>query len=229
MLNARYATILGVALGSGFRIDSIVLLGDPLRSLARLQKEHAPQKTLGTMNLDIRPLSSRKEVDEIIKLKRNYFTAHPEFCWFGAHDIHLNRQRDDLLESVRMKRREQPYQNHAWVLFREREFMGGFFYKEEKSHPQWGHSAGLDIILHPRIQRKGVVKTAYLHMLASMIDRKVNVYRGGTSQPAVMWLGHLMNRPLFSWVLRRRARFLPSHFGPYLPPSLRAVEGQKEY
>ena len=57
-----------------------------------------------------------------------------------------------------------------------------------------------------------------------MIEHNVSVYKGGTSQPAVMNLGYLMKRPLFSWVLRKETAFHSTHFNPYLPTSLRSME-----
>ena len=225
MLSARYHSILGVALGAGFGIDSVVLLGDPQRSLERLTKHHNPPQRLGHLNLDIRPVSNRREVDHIIKLKREYFTAHPEFCWFGAQEEHLKQHRAELERSVLKARRrrhneeELPTDDNTqlWVIYRERTFLGNFSYTANTRSVQWGHSAGLDIMLHPLIQRQSVVKTVYRLMLESMIERDVKVYKGGTAQPAVMGLGKLMERPLFSWVLRKNTAFPPAHFSAYLP------------
>jgi hypothetical protein len=224
MLSSRYSSILGVALGAGFQIDSVVLLGRPQESLDRLTHRYAPPDHLGMMNLIVQPLTNRKEVEKIIQLKRTYFTQHPEFCWFGAHDRHLGRHKDELIKAIRQRRQGLTGPIHAWVLHREGEFMGSFSYSEERDNALWGHVAGLDIILHPRIQRKGVVKTAYKIMLESMITQGVTLYKGGTSQPAVMGLGKIMNRPLFSWVLRKNAAFTPSQFKFYLPAKLTELE-----
>lgn len=224
MLSARYASILGVTFGTGFKIDSVVLLGKPRTSLELLKQAHAPPVHLGYMNLVIRPLNNLKEIEQIIHLKKIYFTQHPEHCWFGAHDVHLKRYKEELLTATRRRRRGQESPIQAWVIYREYELLGSFSYSEHLKHPLWGHSAGLDIILHPRIQKKGVVKTVYRIMLESMILRDIKVYKGGTSQPAVMALGARMNRPLFSWVLRKEAAFSPSHFNPYLPVKFRELE-----
>ena len=226
MLSARYYSILGVALGAGFGIDSGGLLGDPQRSLDLLMEHYQPPSRLGHLNLDIRPVSNRREVDHIIKLKREYFTAHPEFCWFGAQEEHLEQHRTELERSVlaaRRRRQEEEEEilhedsTELWAIYRERTFMGNFSYTASSESIQWGHSAGLDIMLHPIIQRQGVVKTVYRLMLESMIERNVKVYKGGTAQPAVLGLGKLMDRPLFSWVLRKNTAFDPAHFALYLP------------
>lgn len=225
MLSARYASILGVALGTGFGIDSVILLGDPSESLQQLMRRYEPPSMLAHINLDIRPIASRREVDHIIRLKRDYFTAHPEYCWFGAHDDHLEHHRAELEEAVLSRRAVQrgeipPSNTQLWVIYRERTFLGNFSYTAQSESPLWGHSAGLEIMLHPRIQRRGVVKSVYRIMLESMIERGVSVYKGGTAQPAVMGLGVLMKRPLFSWVLRRHTAFTPDHFSLYLPDDL---------
>lgn len=228
MLSARYHSILGVALGAGFGIDSVILLGDPKRSLDRLMERYNPPARLGALNLDVRPLSQRREVDYIIKLKREYFTAHPEFCWFGAREEHLEQQREELLRQVLVTRNrrstEAPSGDHVeqWVIYREGTFLGNFSYTASQESVQWGRSAGLDIMLHPLIQHRSVVKTVYRLMLESMIEQSVRVYKGGTAQPAVMGLGRLMERPLFSWVLRKHTAFSPEHFKLYLPEGVSA-------
>ncbi len=224
MLSARYAPLLGVALGAGLKLDSVVLLGDPKRSLERLMSSYAPPPHLGAMNLELRPLSKQTEVDLTVALKQRYFTAHPEHCWFGANERVLKRAQEELSEALRATRRGERPPARAWVLYREGSFMGCFSYADTPSHPLWGSLAGVDITLHPLIQRRGVVKTAYRVMLTAMIEAGVQVYKGGTSQPAVMALGRVMGRPLFSWVLRRRAALPARNFSPYLPPHIRALE-----
>lgn len=227
MLSARYASILGVALSVGFGIDSVILLGDPQRSLDLLVERYQPPKQLGFLNLDIRPIQSRREVDQIIRLKRDYFTAHPEYCWFGAHEEHLKQHRHELERSVLLSRRAKTDtvedQTRIWVIYRDRTFLGNCSYTVQSSNPLWGHSAGLEIMLHPLIQKKSVVKTVYRVMLESMIERGVHVYKGGTAQPAVMGLGLLMERPVFSWVLRKNTAFGAEHFSPYLPEEQSAI------
>ena len=258
MLSARYASILGVVLSTGLGIDSVILLGDPKRSLQKLKEKYEPERQLHMLNLDIRPVRSRREVDHIIGLKRDYFTAHPEYCWFGAHEEHLKQHRHELERAVFMSKRgrtrlESARQRHRrasvtgqdnglisgaeqsnvkdqerqstqlWVIYRERTFLGNFSYTVQSANPLWGHSAGLEIMLHPLIQKKSVVKSVYRVMLESMIERGVEVYKGGTAQPAVMGLGKLMERPVFSWVLRKRAAFTPDHFSLYLPETQATV------
>lgn len=224
MLSARYPSTLGVALGAGFLLDSVVLLGDPRRSLERLMSAYAPPEHLGAMNLEVRPLSHSSEIELTVALKRLYFSAHPEYCWFGANERHLDNVRRDLTAALEANRGGRTPSLKAWVLYREGSFMGLFSHSVTQDHPLWGSLAGLDITLHPKIQRKGVVKTVYRIMLSSMVSLGIKVYKGGTSQPAVMALGKVMGRPLFSWVLRRQARFPVGHFLPYLPPHLRSLE-----
>jgi hypothetical protein len=224
MLNAKYASILGVSLGAGLQMDSVVLLGTPKESLHQLNLQCAPPSHLGFMNLEIHPMMNRREVEQAVKLKRQYFTSNPQFCWFGAHDVHLKQYKEELVEAIRSRRRGHKGKNQAWVIYREDTFLGVFSYNEDESHPLWGHLAGVDIMLHPRIQKRGVVKTVYRIMLESMIEHGVSIYKGGTSQPAVMNLGSLMKRPLFSWVLRKKTAFHSTHFSPYLPASLRSME-----
>lgn len=225
MLSSRYPSTLGVALGAGFGLDSVMILGHPKRALQRLMSAYAPPPHLGAMNLELRPLSSSTEIELALALKRIYFTSHPEYCWFGANERYLDRCREELSQALHHSRRGGQGPVRAWVLYREGQFMGLFSHSVTLKHPLWSSLAGLDIILHPKIQHRGVVKTVYRVMLESMVELELKVFKGGTSQPAVMALGKVMERPLFSWVLRKRAPFPVGHFAPYLPPHLKALEG----
>ena len=106
------------------------------------------------------------------------------------------------------------------MIYRERTFLG---LSHTVRASTLGGYAGLEIMLHPLIKKKSVVKSVYRVMLESMIERGVDVYKGGTAQPAVMGLGKLMERPVFSWVLRKRTAFTPEHFSLYLPETQAAV------
>lgn len=226
MLSSRYPSTLGVALGAGFKLDSVVILGSPKHALRRLMSAYAPPVHLGAMNLEIRGLSNRTEIELALALKRIYFTSHPEYCWFGANERYLERCRAELSQALHYSRRGNHGPVKAWVLYREGTFMGLFLHSIDLKHPLWTSCAGLDIILHPKIQHRGVVKTVYRVMLESMVNLDLKVFKGGTSQPAVMALGKVMERPLFSWVLRKQALFPVGHFTPYLPPHLKALESE---
>jgi|GEM_PF-1638691 len=225
MLSSRYPSTLGVALGAGFGLDAVTILGSPKHALQRLKSAYAPPAHLGAMNLELRPLSSSTEIELALALKRIYFTKHPEYCWFGANERHLDLCREELSQALHHSRRGGQGPVRAWVLYREGQFMGLFTHSVTLEHPLWSSLAGLDIILHPKIQHRGVVKTVYRVMLESMVELNLKVFKGGTSQPAVMALGRVMERPLFSWVLRKVAPFPVGHFAPYLPPHLKALEG----
>ena len=219
-LDAKYAPLLGVTLAAGLGIDSVILIGEPEQALGSLEERFSPPEDLSHLGLELEPLQSRREVDALIALKRQYFGRNPQHCWFGAHPRYLESQRKSLLNAVQLTRRGGKPKLQGWVIRRQGIVLGGFSYDYREDDPVWGRLAGVDLIFDPRIQRKGAVKSCYRVLLRSMSERGVERFKGGTSQRAILALGETMGRRLFSWTLRKRSTFPPSHFNPYLPASL---------
>ena len=81
---------------------------------------------LGHLNLDIRPIKSRREVDHIIELKRDYFTAHiPSIVGLvpmKASQATSSRIKRSVLLSRRGKSESEIDQTQLWVIHRNRTF-----------------------------------------------------------------------------------------------------------
>lgn len=197
---------------AGLGVDSVRLVGAPGPALVMLQARWDPPPTLEHLGLAIVPMAPH-HVDDVIGLRRRVFRAQPEYCWFGAMPGHLERLRREL-------QRPSPHERHRVVLAGGR--VVGIVSASLASDPCWGRMAGLDLVLDPTIQRRGVAKTAYLRALDWMVDQGVDCVHGGTAQPAIMHLGRALGRVPFETNHRRGVAFPRAHFDPSLGPAPRS-------
>ncbi len=190
-------------------VDSVILLGQPRIALDALvaARDPAPYEAHG---LSVGPVADMAEVEALVKLSRDVFSAHPEWCWFcdGARQLSremaglmlaLDGEPDDLTEVIRAD--GEPV---------------GMAQVHLEDNPLWGRCAGFGLLLHPRLWGRGIVKSMYRRMLERLVQSGALMFKGGTSQPPVMHLGRLMKRPLHGIHLRAGAPLPRDHFAPYL-------------
>lgn len=208
-LDAHYAPALDRLLGMGFHVDSVTLLGDPARSLAHLVGRYDPPRRLTHLGLQIEPMRTQAQADAVLELKRTTFAREPQFCWFGANEAYLDAERRAL---------EQPAEPGTvrWVVTDGARVLGFVGSDLQPDNALWGRCAGVDLVLAPEIRRRGIVKTAYRRLLEHWLAHEVDVFKGGTSQPAVLGLGALMDRTHLATYVRARGYFPPEHFAPFV-------------
>ncbi|MCA9538278.1 MAG: GNAT family N-acetyltransferase, partial [Myxococcales bacterium] len=168
---------------------------------------HAPPRDLAT--LDFQPLTEAF-IDPVIALKHRIFAAHPEYCWFGADPRFLAR------EAAGMRAELAAGRCFDEIILREGRLVGFIGLGIQHGNAFWGSTGGLDLVLDPEIQGQGVVKTAYRRVLERLVAEGVAVFKGGTSQPAVLALGRRMGRVMASVNVRHATPFSASHFGDWL-------------
>lgn len=201
-LDARLVEVRQHLLLRGLGIDSVTLLGRSAEALARLP---APRPLLPSLSIE--PVAPR-HVGAVVDLFRAVFSAHPRWCWFGAHPIWLEKLRADLERSA-----ANPT-GAVEVVLRAGAVVGHWATGISLDNALWGRKAGMGVVLHPDLQGQGLLKLAYARMLTAQVAAGVEVFTGGTSQPAVMGLGRVMGRrALATWIRRHdRTAFEPAHF-----------------
>lgn len=192
----------------GLGVDSVRLVGAPGPALVMLQARWDPPRDLAHLGLALTPMAPH-HVDDVLELRHRVFQRHPEFCWFGATPGHLERLRRELLQP-------SPKELHRVVLADGR--VMGIVSASVRADPCWGQTAGMDLVLDPAVQGRGIAKTAYLLALDWMVDRGVDCVQGGTAQPAVMHLARAMGRVPFETHHRSAVAFARGHFDPSLGP-----------
>ncbi len=193
---------------AGLGVDSVRLVGAPGPALVMLQARWDPPSTLEHLGLALTPMAPH-HVDDVIALRHRVFRASPEYCWFGAMPGHLEGLRRDL-------RRPSPDERNRVVLAQGR--VMGIATASLRADPCWGRAAGMDLVLDPAIQGKGISKTIYRGALDWLVERGADCLQGGTAQPAIMHLGRAMGRVPFETNHRRAVAFERSHFDPSLGP-----------
>jgi hypothetical protein len=190
----------------GLGVDSVVLHGAPGPALVTLLARLDPPEDLAHLGLDLAPLAPH-HVGDVVDLSRRVFTESPEYCWFGATTPHLARRRQELTNGTLPALRR---------VVLERGQVVGFFSSTLSDRPGWGRVGGMEMVLAPAVQRRGIAKTAYRLILDWLVTNRATGFRGGTSQPAVMHLGRLMGRVPIDTHHRRGTRFPLAHFAPVL-------------
>jgi len=201
----------------GFGIDSVIQVGEPRTALAALGPN--PGGGLGA-SLALVPLQA-KHVSGVVDLHRRVFSAEPAWCWFGAYPRHLERIGRDL--------RADP-EGHFVVLARGAGGSGepgdevvGHLGAELADSPYWGRVGGLELVVAAPLRGCGLARPLYRAALASLIARGAERMKGGTSQPGVLALGRVMQRPWQAFNLRRDTPFGRDHFLRFAPAEVRTA------
>lgn len=208
-ISAAYPEVRRCLLELGVGIDSVDLLGEPRRALARLVARYDPPRSLEHLGLRIERLRDPALAAETVALQLDFFRRHPEYCWFYAYPGFAERQAESLAEQLDS--------NLHYVIRTTRGELGGSFCASlEPDNALWGYTAGMDLMLCEALHGQGIAKTIYRILLEGLVERGVEVFKGGTAQPAVLGLARLMKRPLLNILMRLGTRFAPSHFAAVL-------------
>lgn len=196
----------------GLGIDVVILLGEPRAALDALVAARDPAP-LTASGLTVGPIADMAEVVTLVKLTRDVFAAHPEWCWFGTGERQMSREMAGLMLGI------DGDPDDLTEIIRDGDEPVGLAQIHVDDNPLWGRSAGFGLLLHPRLWGRGLLKSMYRRMLERLIEADVELFKGGTSQPPVMRMGRLMKRPLHGIALRGGATLPRSHFDPYLGPA----------
>ena len=204
LLDASYVPAYRVLRGLGVGVDSVQLVGDVDVAHARLAPAPMPEGVrLEPMTVD--------DLDAMTALYAETFSRMPEYCWFGAHEGFLGRQRDKAAEALAsdahlefVLRTDEGVQGHASATV-------------DHEGPFFGATAGMSLCFAPALRGRGVLRPVYRRLLDGMKAQGARAFRGGTSQPPVMHLAREMGRTPQGVILRREPRFDDAHFAPFLP------------
>ncbi|MCB9597836.1 MAG: hypothetical protein H6719_34280 [Sandaracinaceae bacterium] len=204
MIDAAYAPAYRALTGLGLRVDSVQLVGDVEVAFRRLDPGVVPAGVrIDRMVAD--------DLEPIMALYEQTFAAEPEYCWFGGHPRFLERQRERLEAALAKEahlelvvRADGGVRAHASATV-------------NPDNPVWGPTSGMSLCFAPEMRGRGLLRPVYRRLLEGMREQGAVIFKGGTSQPAVMKLGREMKRTLQGVNLRRGAPFDEAHFAPYLP------------
>jgi len=204
LVHASYRPTFAALRRLGLGIDSVQLVGEVDRAFERLGDAPLPD------GLRITAMS-RDDLPTVFALLERTFADEPEHGWFCALPTFVAKQRRELEEAV------QSADALQWVV-RDAHgtAVGHLGASLDPTNPFWGPATSLGLCLDPSIRGRGVLRPLYRAFLAGLRERGIRAFRGGTSRPAVMHLGHVMDRTLQGANFRRNAPFPPEHFASWL-------------
>jgi hypothetical protein len=182
-------------LSEKFTVLGHILMGETQVALEQLLSRLQPPKMLKHLGLTLARARSC-DVEAMLELQRSVFAHDAWACWFGTEPHYIDTVVRPMLDGTR--------ESANFCIWRDSEIVGSFGADIERQHPFWGDIAGVDFVLHPSIQKQGVVKTAYRCVLEELAASGVGYFKGGTLQPAVFELAKLMGRYSVGLHLHRR-------------------------
>ena len=194
----------------GFGPTKLSLFGSVPVAVERLRGEAIDPAQRGVEFRD----ALLEEAPQITALMRDFFRAHPELGWGGPPPSDAEQAATDARELARMRRGLAAEPKTDFVVVRGTDLVGYFGFDAHPQHPLFGPCAGLNIILQPQIQRLGLGKAAYLHMLERMQQSGLTTIYGMTSNPAVIRIGQNIGRRLRRIIMRRDGPFLAAELIP---------------
>jgi hypothetical protein len=190
----------------GMSIDSQILVGKTALAREPLAR-HLAKKTgdaLEENGLRIRDLKTLDEVRQIVALKKKVFYEEPARCWFGTRSAMLDGESKRFSEFLRLSPRARAKQGRFLVVLDERDRVRGYggIYIETKNKVQRDRG-NLDYCFSREIQGLGVGSLVYLELLNSLYKQKITLFRGHTSNPAILRLAKITKRwPVVSLLSR---------------------------
>ncbi len=196
-------------LALGFGVEAVTLVGQPAVALERLLAACNPSQDPGP-GLRLEPVHTQNQVDAIVALRKRIFSAAPQYCWFGSNPSYLAGEHVGLLKRLETQDRLSK------VLLNTQDQVVGYFATDVEDSPHWGRSSGMDLLIAPEYQGRGLIKVAYRVLLEALVEVGSRVFKGGTSQPAVLSLGQLMGRQLHEVTFRKNTHFSRAHFAAWV-------------
>ncbi len=191
----------------GFNIEALIQMGVPSVGLSKLERAYRPKDNFEEFGLICDSIKTKGEVDEVMKIYKSYFTRNPQYCSFATNPGQLKSMREELTEAKRSG------DSHVYIIKDKKRKVLGMFSMSIGTDPFFGKRAGMEFVFSKTLIGKGFSKVAYKILLKKMIKEDVRYYFGGTSQPAVIKLGKLMERWPLGFFLSYGEGFFPrSHF-----------------
>lgn len=199
LLDTTYTDAYRALRARGVGVGSLQLFGRPDVALERL----------GPARVELIRME-RAHIGAVLELHRRTFEAEPEHCWFGANRGFLEHMQKRTEEDIELA-------SHGQRVLIANGRVAGHVSATVKDDPLWGPTAGMSLVLAPELRGRGLLRGIYRQLLEDAIANGARQMKGGTSQPPVIKLAALMERPAYALVMRRSAAFPDSHFAPYLP------------
>ncbi len=185
-VDPRDEALLAVLMLSGLRVDSVITAGSVAEAFAAIGPPGAEPEDGGAR---LEPLEAA-DIADVVELHRRTFSDNPEWCWFGAAPAHLAR----LGETLEAWTGAAAPSDAHWVFRGPDGRALGHVDVSIGDEPGWGRAAGIGIVLAPGLRGRGLLRVAWRRCLVVAREGGARVWKGGSSQPAVLSLGARLGR-----------------------------------
>jgi hypothetical protein len=188
----------------GLTLEDRYLVGDTAPAFVRLREHLNTRRSLDLpAGIRICDLTSLDEARQIIRLKRKVFRLQPEYCWFGMFPEYLKSEHEELREFLKLRGNRRHARAKVLVLKNSKGKVLGFgsvfFYKADKLFRRCG---GMDYCFDRSLQGQGLGTLVFYELLKALRERRVPIFTGHTSNPAVRRLGVITQRRVEQVFLR---------------------------
>ena len=118
------------------------------------------------------------------------------------------QEKIDAREQKRFEQQRATKHNCDFVMIHNNRIVGYFGFTPHFNHPLFGNYGGINIMLLPEVQKKGLGKAAYKHLLCEMQKIGLDLMYGRTSNPGVIHIGKKIGRRVRRILLRKDGPFL---------------------
>jgi len=193
-------------LRAGLRIQHVTQVGRVDEALGRLRAAAFEPLPEGLRWVDMAP----EHADAVADLKVEAF-SDGRFAFFGAGAGFRQQARAAVLSP-------RPFSGRRQVLEDDQGAAGlvELHHRLDDAH-NTGGSAGVDIVLAPRLRGRGLTWPIYRYLLQSLQSDGIAWLKGATAQPAIMRVGRQLGRVVTAMTLRRDAPFDEAWFVAHLP------------
>jgi hypothetical protein len=165
-----------------------ILEGDTRIALNQLMKVKKPLANLDHLGLEIKELTTKKQIADAMILQKYVATRFRRHGYFSHTPAQLESDKKEYEEIISQK--------NGLILgvFKEKKMLGLMTAIIVGDHSSKKMAGGFSFFLHPSIQGLGITKTGYRKMLEFLLKNKIKNFFGGTSQPAIQSMGRVMKR-----------------------------------
>jgi len=203
ILQRRYWNLAELLYQVGLPVDGLELLGECASALGALGPSVSLPPDLSWS------VCASEDVAAVVALRQRVFTQLPQYAWFAAHPAHG--------EAFAQRLRQELTGEHLWWVIRRNEEVLGFVGSSVvPENPLWGPRGGVEFVLDPQLHGRGVGKEAYRRTLQGLLERGCPVFKGCSSNPAVLLLAARMGRRVESFHVRSGGPHPLAHFSGWL-------------
>jgi hypothetical protein len=172
--------------GAGFNTRYEILEGDTQSAYRALMRHKEPPDNLVHLQLELREIKTPSQLRAAMALQKTVALLSKRHGYFSHTPAQLRADHKEYAAHLRLRT------GKLLGVYRGKRILGLMMASIHGQRPR--RSGGFSFFLHPKVQGKGIVKTGYRVLLEYLLQEKIRVFHGGTSQPAVQSLGKIMKR-----------------------------------